>query len=151
MKIEVSTSGSSPSQKTSVSVKRWRRACIYYRKPYSNQKTWKRMKKSWFLEEMWPEASPETFSVTRECYLGHFWWKIFPSIFQHLFWTIIFAWFNQNFQWFPQVIAILSWWIRIQLSSLLLKSMKFSSECTKKYVSKYDLENRWKYFSSEMS
>ena len=51
----------------------------------------------WFFEEISSQASLETLSVTRECCLGHFWWKIFSSIFQLLFWTIFFAWFNQKY------------------------------------------------------
>ena len=97
MKIEEPTSGSSPSQKTRVSVKRGCSACIYYRKPYSEQKTWKRMKKSWFSHEIPPQASPKTLSVMREYYFRHFWWKIFSSFFQLIFWTIFFAQFRWNF------------------------------------------------------
>ena len=101
VKLEPVASGSPPSLTMRVSARRCHTACIYYRKPYSNQKTWKRTKKSWFFEEMSPEASPETLSVTRECCLRHFWWKIFSSFSQLLFWTVIFAWFHRKIQWFP--------------------------------------------------
>ena len=43
MKLEMLTSGSSPSQKTRVSVKRWCSTCIYYWNPYSNRQTWKNL------------------------------------------------------------------------------------------------------------
>ena len=81
-------------------VQSYHSACIYYGKPYSNQHTWKNMNFSWFFEEISSQASPETLSVTRECCLGHFWWKIFSSNFQLLFWVIIFAWFHQKIRWF---------------------------------------------------
>ena len=96
VKLELFTSGSSPSLKKRVSVKRCHNACIYYRTAYSSQKTWKIMKISWFFEEISSQASPATLSVTRECCLGHFSWKIFSSIFQLSFWTIFFAWFHQK-------------------------------------------------------
>ena len=66
---------------------------IYNRNPYcnSNRQTWKSMNFSWFFEQISSPASPATLIVARECCLGHFWWKIFSSIFQLLFWSIFFA------------------------------------------------------------
>ena len=103
MKLEQSTSGSSLPLKKPVSLKRCHSAYIYYRNPYSGQKTWKNMKKSWFFEGISSQTSPQTLAMTRKYCLGHFWWKIFSSIFQLLFWTIFFARFHQKSNDFHRV------------------------------------------------
>ena len=100
MKLEQFTSGSSPSIKLGVSGKRCHNACIYYRNPYSSQKTWKIMKISWVFEEISFHASPGTLAVSRECCLGHFSWKIFSSFFQLVFWIQFLLYFVENFMLF---------------------------------------------------
>ena len=62
--------------------------CIYNRNPYSNRQAWKSMKFSCFFRGIPSVASPAPQLVVREWCLVHFWWKIFSSIFQILFWTI---------------------------------------------------------------
>ena len=96
MKLEQFTFGSSPSQKMCVSVKGCCSACIYYRNPYSSQKTWKSMKSLRFFKEISSQTSPQTLSVARKYCLGQFSWKIFSPIFQLLFWTMFFARFHQK-------------------------------------------------------
>ena len=115
VKLEQFTSGSSPSLKMCVSVKRCSSACIYYWNPYSNQRTWKNMNFLWFFEEISSQTSPETLSATRECCLGHFSWKIFSSIFQLIFWIMFFAQFRWNFHAFR---SKLDGYVRIQHGSV---------------------------------
>ena len=67
---------------------------IYYRESHSASQVRKSIIKNMFFEEIPSHSSPKTISVTREWCLVHFWWKIFPSNSQLLFWVIIFARFS---------------------------------------------------------
>ncbi len=140
------TSGSSPSQKTRVSVKRWCSACIYYWNPYSNRQTWKNLIFFTGINVISSQASMETLSVIRQCCLVHFWWKIFSSFFQLIFWTIFSHDFVENFMFFQAKLTIMYDYIRQNL----WKVLDFLMKSCKKYSSKYELEKWWKYFSSEM-
>ena len=109
VKLEMSTSGSSPSPKTCVSVERCCSACYYYRNPYSCQQTWKNMKNLRFFEELSSHTSLASLWVTRERCLVHFWWKIFSPKFQLIFWIMFFAQFRWKFHVFWSKLDSYAW------------------------------------------
>ena len=112
MKLETLTSGSSPSQKTRVSVKRWCSACIYYCNPYSNRQTWKNL----FFSQgsMWSRHrhKMETLSVTRQCCLVHFWWKYFHHFSNSYFELYFLLNIGENFMLFQAKLTIMYDYIR---------------------------------------
>ena len=117
-------------------------ACIYYWNPYSNQQTWKSMDFLRFFEEISSQTSLETFSVTMECCLGHFWWKIFSSIFQLIFWIMVFARFRWKFHAFC---SKLDGYVRLQQTKLM-KTIGFFDEIMQKIWFKIGVGKSTKIF-----
>ena len=92
----------------------------------------------------------ETLSVIRECCLVNFWWKIFSSFSQLIFWTIFFAQFRRKFHAFSSKVDNYVRLHQLYIRQNLWKILDFLMKSCKKYSSKYELEKWWKYFSSEM-
>ena len=131
------TSGSSPSQKTSVSVKWWCSACIYYWNPYSNRQTWK----TWFFFHRYQcdlvtGINRNTFSGQAMLF-GAFLMKNIFIIFQLIFWTIFFPQFRWKFHDFSSKVDN---YVRLHQTKHM-KSIGFLMKSCKKYSSKYELEN----------